>query len=149
MAKRPPRPAGTPWVSPYLTVKDTDAAIDFYQRAFGFEKRMAIPGPGGKTGHAEMAWKDGVIMLGPEGTQGGPCRSPATLGVPSPVTLYVYCEDADALFARATGAGAKVGFAPQDMFWGDRVCSVIDPDGYSWCFATNFADFDPSKVPPC
>jgi PhnB protein len=36
---------------------------------------------------------------------------------------------------------------PQDMFWGDRMCNLLDPDGHSWSFATNVADFDPSKVP--
>src|SRR4051794_23687958 len=104
MSQRPPRPAGTPWVSPYLTVKDADAAIAFYQQAFGFETRMAIPGPDGKTGHAEMTWKDGLIMLGAENPSSCSNKSPATLAISSPVTLYVYCDDVDALFTRATAA---------------------------------------------
>jgi uncharacterized glyoxalase superfamily protein PhnB len=33
------------------------------------------------------------------------------------------------------------------MFWGDRMCSLIDTDGYAWQFATNVADFDPAKAP--
>ena len=28
----------------------------------------------------------------------------------------------------------------------DRVCAVIDPDGYVWSFGTNVADFDPTKA---
>jgi uncharacterized glyoxalase superfamily protein PhnB len=36
---------------------------------------------------------------------------------------------------------------PTDMFYGDRNCSVVDPDGHLWYFSTNVADFDPSKVP--
>jgi PhnB protein len=146
MSQRPPCPAGFPWVSPYLSVKDADAAIDFYQRAFGFEKRMAMPGPNGKTAHAEMTWKDGVIMLGPEGPN-HPCKAPVTLGIQSPISLYVYCEDVDAQFARATAAGAKGVLAPENKFYGDRVCSVTDPDGYTWYFATNVADFDPANMP--
>jgi uncharacterized glyoxalase superfamily protein PhnB len=146
MSKRPPRPANSPWLSPYLTVRDADAAIDFYQRAFGFEKRMTVPGPGGKTGHAELTYRDALIMLGPENDK-GPCRAPVSLGVSSPVNLYVYCDDVDALFKRATAAGATATFPPQDMFWGDRICTLTDPDGHSWTFATNVADFDPSKVP--
>jgi uncharacterized glyoxalase superfamily protein PhnB len=137
-----------PWLTPYLTVKDPDAALDFYQRAFGFEKRFAMPGPDGRTAHAEIGYRDAVIMLGPEcvGTE-NPSKSPATTGVPSPVGLYVYCDDVDALFARATKAGAKAALPPQDMFWGDRMCSLTDPDGHGWSFATNVADFDPSKAP--
>src|SRR5262245_60584389 len=146
MPKRPPRPPMTPWLIPYLLVKDADAALDFYQRAFGFEKKMAMPGPNGKTAHAEMIWRDAAIMFGPEGA-GCPGKAPATSGVYPPVGLYVYVDDVDALFARATAAGAKAEKPVQDMFWGDRMCQLIDPDGHTWSFATNVADFDPSKMP--
>jgi uncharacterized glyoxalase superfamily protein PhnB len=147
MSKRPARAAGMPWLTPYLTVKDADAALDFYQRAFGFEKRMAMPGPDGRTKHAELAWRDAVVMLGPEGGEGCPAKSPATSGTPSPVGLYLYCDDVDAMYARASSAGAKVPSPPQTMFWGDRVFQAIDPDGHNWTFATNVADFDPANVP--
>lgn len=147
MSKRPARPAGTPWVSPYLTVKDVDAAIAFYQKAFGFEKRFSMPGPDGKTGHGEMIYRDALLMLGPECAFGGTNKAPATTSVRSPVTLYVYCDDVDSLCARAASAGAKVEVQPQDMFWGDRMCKLVDPDGHVWNFATNVADFDPSKAP--
>jgi uncharacterized glyoxalase superfamily protein PhnB len=36
---------------------------------------------------------------------------------------------------------------PEDKFYGDRVCALTDPSGYTWYFATNVADFDPSKAP--
>jgi uncharacterized glyoxalase superfamily protein PhnB len=134
------------WLAPYLTVKDAAAAIDFYSRAFGFEKKFAMPGPDGKLAHTEMTYRDCVIMFGPE-REGMPCQSPATSGHPSPVVLYAYCDDVDALFARATAAGAKAVSAPQTMFYGDRVCNVTDPDGHSWYFATNVADFDPANAP--
>ena len=148
MSKRPPRPPGAPWLSAYLIVKDADAALDFYQRAFGFQKHMAMPGPDGRTRHAEVIWQDALIMFSPEGTNPGcQARAPATSGLDSPVGLYVYCEDVDALYARAVKAGAKGVKPPQDMFWGDRMCKLTDPDGHVWNFATNIADFDPSKVP--
>jgi PhnB protein len=148
MPKRPAKPAQTPWLSPYLTVKDSDKAIAFYQKAFGFEKRMAMPMPDGRTGHVEMTYRDALVMFGPEGADpSSKCRAPATTGTPSPVMLYVYCDDVDALFARATAAGAKADLPPQNMFWGDRLCKVTDPDGHVWNFATNVADFDPSKAP--
>jgi PhnB protein len=49
------------------------------------------------------------------------------------VSLYLILNDADhvdALFTRAKAAGAKVLQTPKDEFWGDRVWSVADPDGY-------------------
>ena len=130
------RPPHMPWLSPYLTVKDADAALDFYQRAFGFVKHDTVPGPDGKTSHAEMKYNDAFIMFAPEGAFGSTTQSPATSGTQSPVTLYLYCEDVDALCARAQSAGATVATPPQDMFWGDRMCSLIDPSGHRWNFAT-------------
>src|SRR5262249_41108693 len=126
----------------------SDRALDFYQRAFGFEKKFAMPGPDGKTRHAEMTWRGSSIMFGPEsGDPTGKCKAPVTSGINPPGNPYGYCDDVDAFFKRATAAGAKVGAPPQDMFYGDRVCNVTDPDGHVWYFATNVADFDPSKVP--
>lgn len=146
MSQRPPKPADMSWLSPYLTVKDADAALAFYQKAFGFEKKLALPGPDGKAVHAEVRYRDAVIMFGAE-NPAHPCRSPATTGVRTPVSLYLYCDDADAIYKRATAAGAKSESAPEDKFYGDRVCGVFDPDGHLWYFATNVADFDPAKVP--
>ena len=146
MSKRPAKPAEMPWVTPFLTVRDADAALAFYQKAFGFEKKMAMAGPDGRTAHAEVRFRDGVIMFGPEGGQ-NKCKAPVTTGSRPPVGLFVYCDDVDALFKRATAAGAKVDKPPTDMFYGDRICTLIDPDGHLWSFGTNIADFDPSKAP--
>jgi PhnB protein len=146
MANRLAKPANMPWITPCLTVKDADVASTFYEKAFGFEKRFSMPGPDGRTAHAEVGWCDGLVMLGPESAT-GPCKSPATTGVRPSNSLYVYCDDVDALFQRATKGGATVEMPPKEMFWGDRVCTLIDPDGYRWSFATNVADFDPLKVP--
>lgn len=146
MSKRAACPPGMSWLSPYLTVKDGNASLEFYTRAFGFEKKMTVPGPDGTIMHAEMVWRNNVFMFSPEGPR-CPSRCPATSGAASPIGIYVYCDDVDAMFARATAAGAKAMQPPQDMFYGDRVCQLEDPNGYSWWFATNIADFDPHKVP--
>jgi uncharacterized glyoxalase superfamily protein PhnB len=126
-----------PWISAHLTVRDVGTAADFYNRAFGLEKRNEMPGPDGKLLHAELTWHDGLIMLGPECATEPHRRAPASTGVPSAVGLYLYCPDVDALCARAEKGGAKVLQAPTDMFWGDRVCRLEDPDGHIWSFATH------------
>ena len=146
MNKRLAKPENMPWLTPCFTVKDVDAAVEFYGKAFGFAKRFSMADPEGRTIHAEVAWRDGLMMLGPEDA-GGSCKTPASSGVRPSSALYVYCDDVNALFQRATAAGAAVESPPQDMFWGDRVCRLIDPDGHVWQFATNVADFDPAKVP--
>ena len=62
----------------------------------------------------------------------------------SPISLWVYVEDCDALFTRAVGAGAQVAPGPmgalQDQFWGDRTGTVIDPEGFHWTIATHKED---------
>lgn len=146
MSTRPAKQAGYGWLTPYLTVRDSASAMAFYERAFGFKPGMVMPGPDGKPGHVEMTHHDAMFMFGPEGPN-HPCKAPASTGVTSPVSLYVYFEDVDAAFARAVEAGATVGFAPTTMFYGDRVAKVTDPDGHVWNLATNVADFDPSKIP--
>jgi uncharacterized glyoxalase superfamily protein PhnB len=60
--------------------------------------------------------------------------------------MYVYCEDVDALCDRAWKAGAKVEVAPQDMFWGDRMCKLVDPDGHVWNFATHVGHVQPAAA---
>jgi PhnB protein len=139
-------PQNAAWINPYLVCRSVEASLDFYERAFGFRKLDAIPGPDGKIMHATMGWKDGVIMLSPESPQ-NPMKTPDTTGAVPPFTLYVYCEDVDALCRQAREAGAKIHQEPQDMFWGDRTCGLKDQDGYDWCFATKVGEFDPSKMP--
>src|SRR5207237_10483896 len=133
MAKRPAKPDNQSWLSPYLVVKDADAALAFYEKAFGLKKKLSMPGPDGRTMHAEVLWHDITIMFGPE-QPGQPAKTPASSGVRPAIGLYLYCEDVDAVYKRALAAGAKSDRAPQTMFSGDRVCAVIDPDGYLWSF---------------
>lgn len=136
MSDHTPRPAGMPWVTPYLTVKDADEALKFYHRAFNFEKAQAVPGDDGTTWHAEMRYKDQVIMLGKEAAYQKDARAPVSSGTASPVSLYIYVEDVDQLYHQAIAAGAQSKSEPQDMHWGDRMCALTDPEGHSWCFAT-------------
>src|SRR4051812_42382100 len=116
MSSRCGKPAAMPWVTPYLVVKDADASVAFYERAFGFEKRFVMTGDDGKAQHAEMMYQGAVVMLGPECPSDPKRQAPVTTGMPAPVSLYVYCDDVDALFARATAAGAIGDMPPQDMF---------------------------------
>jgi len=76
-------------------------------------------------------------------------KSPHALGG-SPISLWVYVEDADALYKRATAAGAKPADGPMgqmaDQFWGDRCGSVVDPEGYTWTIATHKEDLTPDEL---
>lgn len=143
-----PKPGDAPWLTPYLTVSHVENSIDFYKRAFGFESHFAMPDSQGLIQYADMHYHGQLLlMMGPEGAEGSAALAPATSGTPAPVRLYVYCEDVDALHARAVANGAESLSDPEQMFWGDRVCRLRDPDGYTWAFATRVGDFTPANVP--
>lgn len=72
-------------------------------------------------------------MFGEENPQYN--ASPETLGGTS-VKMVVYVEDVDALFNRATAAGATVKMPLTDEFYGDRMGGLADPYGHQWLFAT-------------
>ncbi|MCD6046967.1 MAG: glyoxalase [Gammaproteobacteria bacterium] len=133
----PVKPNRATWLTPYMTARDVDAIADFYQRAFGFEILELAKGEDGTTWHAEFRYQDQLVMMGKQGVYGKGAESPATTGVDCPIIPYVYCEDVDKFYEHALKEGAVSVIKPDDMFWGDRMCSVKDPEGYMWSFATH------------
>ena len=126
-------------ITAILAVTDMPAAAAFYQKAFGFTKRGIMNGPDGKPMHAELTLRGSTLMLGPEMAQMG-TRSAKTLGA-SPTTLYVLTENVDKTVAKATKLGATLKGPVMDMFWGDRVGTLVDPEGYTWMVATHKAQY--------
>src|SRR5205807_5427950 len=114
-------------VTAMVTVTDIKAAVNFYQKALGFEKRGVMNGPDGKPMHAELRLRDTTLMLGPEMPQ-SKARSAKTLGG-SPVTLYLLSENVDKTVAKAVKLGATQAGPVADQFWGDRCGTIVDPDG--------------------
>jgi PhnB protein len=131
-------------VSVALTVSDIKAAVSFYQKAFGFEKRGIMNGPDGKPIHAELTLRGTTLMLGPEMPQMG-SRTAKTMGG-SPVTLYLLTENSDKVVAKAVKLGATQKGPVMDMFWGDRVGTVVDPDGNSWMISTHMSEPTPQEM---
>ena len=139
-----PIPPDYPRLCPYLSVKGAAVAIDFYRNVFGAEERMRLDGPDGKLGHAELQIGDSVLMLADEYPGMGGV-SPKTLGG-TPVTLSIYVEDVDQVFARALHGGATEVRAVQDQFYGDRSGMFDDPFGHRWNVATHVEDVSPAEM---
>ncbi len=128
-------PAGLHAVTPSMTVKDCGRAIEFYRRALGAEVKRLMPSPDGKSvWHAELRVGDSTLMM--NDPMPGMSPEAPSAGRPASVNFWLYVPDCDAAFKRATDAGATVKMALQDMFWGDRTGTVVDPFGYAWTFAT-------------
>lgn len=128
-------PEGYHTVTPYLSVKNAGAALDFYRKALGAEEICRFAMPDGRVGHAQIRVGDSNIMLADEFPE-MKCIGPQTLGGTS-VRLYLYVEDADSAFARAIGAGGTELSAVSDQFYGDRAGCFQDPFGHVWTLATN------------
>jgi PhnB protein len=139
-------PAGYHTVTPHLIMNDASSALDWYVKALGAEIVSRSPGPDGKIMHAEIRVGNSLIMLNDE--MGG-ARSAKALGG-SPISLWVYVDDCDALFKRAVAAGATVPAGPMgelaDQFWGDRCGAITDPEGYLWTIATRKEDLTPDEI---
>jgi PhnB protein len=138
-------PEGYRTATPYLTIKNAPAAIDFYKRAFGAEEMVRMAGPEGKVMHAEIRIGDSMIMMSEEFPGMGVSKSPETLGGTTG-SVHLYVADVDKTFSEAVDAGAKAVSSPMDMFGGDRFAQLIDPYGHVWSIATHKEDLTPEEM---
>jgi len=129
-------PVGYHTVTAVLTLDEARPALDWYKQALGAEELSTSLGPDGKIMHTELQIGDSRIMAH-DAMMGG--KGPREIGG-SPIQLWIYVEDCDALFNRAVAAGGTVKMAMGDQFWGDRCGTITDPFGYSWTIATHKED---------
>src|SRR3954453_20876232 len=100
-------------VYPSLRYRDARAAIDFLERAFGFEPLHVYDTPDGGVAHAEVRAGKGIVMLGD--TKDDRFGDHVGQG-----WCYVAVPEVDELFARAREAGAEVLMEPTDQEDGSR-----------------------------
>jgi PhnB protein len=131
-------------LTPYLSLKDTSAAIAFYKKAFGAKESFRLTAPSGKIGHAEIAIGDALMMLSDEAPDFGH-MSAQTLGG-SPILLHLYVADVDAFVATAIKGGATLLRPVKDEFYGDRTGQIADPFGYKWMIATRKKQLSPDEM---
>lgn len=139
-----PVPDGYHAVTAYLTCNDCAEALAFYKKAFGATEMLRLDTPDGKIGHAELMIGDSPVMFADEIEEAGN-QSPSTLGG-SPVTMMIYTEDCDAMFATAIAAGATEVRPVEDQFYGDRSGTVKDPYGHVWTISTHIEDLTQEQV---
>ncbi|MEW9677351.1 VOC family protein [Lentibacillus sp. L22] len=134
-----PIPRGHHTVTPYVIIKDATEAIAFYKKAFGATELVRLADNSGRIQHAEIKIRDSQIMIVDEFPEYSIMRSPQSLGGAT-MHIFLYVEDADALFAQAIDAGAKELVPVDNQPEGDRRGGLIDPFGHIWWVATHIED---------
>jgi lactoylglutathione lyase len=99
---------------PIFHTADLPRAVAFYQERLGFDERYRFG--------------DGFAVVGL-----GPCSLGLTaVGELEPAgraSLWLYCDDVDEAVDALREAGTEVIREPEDMEWGERMATVLDPDG--------------------
>jgi uncharacterized glyoxalase superfamily protein PhnB len=131
-------------VIPCLRYRNAPAAIEWLCQAFGFEKHVVVPGDGETIAHAQLSFGNGMIMLGSvkDSEFDQLMKQPDEIGGAETETAYVVVSDADAIYARAKAAGAKIVLDIKDEDYGGRGFSCRDLEGHLW----NFGTYDPWGV---
>lgn len=120
--------------------RDPWAALDWLEKAFGFERAMVISDADGALAHAQLTFGNGYIMVGSEWTDY--TRSPANVDGKNTQTIHVNLDgDVDAHCAQARATGAVIIQEPTDQFYGDRTYRARDYEGHIWTFAQNLRPF--------
>lgn len=122
-----------PTIGPLLWYLDPGAAIDWLEKAFGFERRLVVDDGQGGVIHSELTLGNGYVMVV------GPPRdravSPAAFGGRATQSVHVQLETGiDALWERARAAGARIEREPADQPYGDRVFTCRDLEDHPWSF---------------
>lgn len=138
-----PIPEGYTSLTPFLCIDGASAAIDFYVEVFGAKLVERMDGPGGTVAHAELDFGDGRLQLG-DPNEAYQIAAPAP-GAPATESVALYCEDTDAVVARAERAGATIREPVQTFVTGDRFASIVDQFGRRWTVMTRVEDVSPDE----
>lgn len=119
---------------PHLAVDGAERAIAFYEAAFGAKCEDTHAAEDGRLMHARLSIGSGALLLHddfPEFGEVGGVKAPDRLGGTS-MTVHLDSDKPDALWERATKAGAEIVMPLDDQFWGQRYGKLRDPFGHVW-----------------
>jgi PhnB protein len=115
-------------IAPWLSVRGSAKAVEFYKAAFGAAEAFRLEDPSGGV-VARLSVDGAEFWVGDESPE-HKNFSPETIGGGS-VRMVLTVADPDAMFARAVKAGATA-VVPVEEQHGWRVGRVVDPFGHHW-----------------
>ena len=144
MANAPsPVPATSSQLIPMLVCRDVGAELEFCRTVFDAVEVSRRPGADGAVVHALIKIGEAMVIIEGEWPT-LTSRAPQKDGS-SPVVIFVYVTDVDAVTERAGNAGATILAFPQNQFWGDRTARILDPAGHVWLVATRIEETSESE----
>jgi uncharacterized glyoxalase superfamily protein PhnB len=127
-----PVPSSVPFRTAVI-YQDNRRALEWLEKAFGFEVSLVVADENGKIGHAQMSFGGGIIYVGNEWSES--MRSPKSIGGKNTQFLHVHLDSGvDAHCEHARKAGAVITQEPTDQFYGDRSYRCLDHEGHLWTF---------------
>jgi lactoylglutathione lyase len=110
---------------PVAYSRDVDLAAKFWE-LLGFERFVELPAPDGTPGYVGL--RRGSAELAVTHHSWAADRYGMELGDGPRFEMYVYVEELEATVERLRDSGVKVIRDPEDMPWGERIATVLDPD---------------------
>jgi len=114
-------------IAPWLSVRKSARAVEFYKSAFGATEVFRMESGGSVV--ARLSVEGAEFWVGEESPEHSNF-SPQTLNGSS-VRIILTVADPDAVFARAVAAGASQVY-PVGEEYGWRLGRVVDPFGHHW-----------------
>ena len=134
--------------APGIKVRDMQRSLDFYIKSLGFMTMDKLVRKNGKIAHASIGIESPVLTLSPIDS----VRTPQfkkelkenKLGVG--VRFHFGMTGArklDDYFIELKRKGIRIINEPKTEFWGERIFTVEDPDGYTLTFSEHVQDVSP------
>ena len=114
-------------IAPWLSVRNSAKAVDFYKSAFGADEMYRLETPDGELMVARLSVKGAEFWLsGEPGDESKPAPNTKTS-----IRMILTVPDPDTVFAQALQAGASEIF-PVGESYGWRLGRLMDPFGHHW-----------------
>lgn len=130
-------------IVPVLMVKSVDDSIKFYNEKLGFKTDMVLADANGQNAFAGISLGNSTFMLGLANNDDELAK--AGTGV----VFMVYLpddSDIDTVYADVQAKGLTIVQPLKTEYWGDRVFTVHDPDGYVLTIAKTVEAADMEQV---
>ncbi len=109
-------------VIPCMRYRDAPAAITWLCDTFGFEAQLVVPNEDGSIAHAQLAFGNGMIMLGSafDTEYGQLLKQPSETGGFVTQSAYLVVNNADLVYGRVLEGGGKILLDIKDEDYGGR-----------------------------